>query len=394
MSSDNELKDVVTGKRKFSSLLSVDNVQLPTMGFEVDEEIFKVPFGPGAEETAIRSNLYLTREEKKGKLGKLVAKDGEHKGVSIQKVIIDQERKSKEGPPPVRVKSSWEDLMKVSAVHTDKNRIKPNFAGDLVGRHPFRAVHSGGPGSGKTTLLFHLYEYFFSLYFDVIVLVSPTFKQDDTWKSLTRQPSMVITSVDDGQISEVLEKQRATIAKVGIHNSPKYWWILDDVIQSGDIMRNEHLSGLFTLGRHLNSSITVNTQKYNGIPKMWRRCSTVFFIFRTQDHGETQSVEDEQTISTISRKQFRDLLNFATNEPYSFLTVMKGAQVKDQRKTYRRGFDQIIYPTDPDGSGGRRRKQKRRMKGRAHSSISLVKEKEQHGSSCSTEKAKGIKQEE
>ena len=96
--------------------------------------------------------------------------------------------------------------------------------------------------------------------------------------------------------------------------------IFDDMI--ADMLNNNKLNPivteLFIRGRQLNISIVFITQSYFKVPKDVRLNSTHFFIMKIPNKRELQQIALNQS-SDIGFKDFMNIYNKSTKEPYPFL---------------------------------------------------------------------------
>ena len=96
--------------------------------------------------------------------------------------------------------------------------------------------------------------------------------------------------------------------------------IFDDMI--ADMIHNNKLNPivteLFIRGRKLNISIVFITQSYFKVPKDVRLNSTRFFIMKIPNKRELQQIALNHS-SDIDFKDFMNIYNKSTKEPYSFL---------------------------------------------------------------------------
>ena len=81
---------------------------------------------------------------------------------------------------------------------------------------------------------------------------------------------------------------------------------------------NPIVTELFIRGRKLNISIVVITQSYFKVPKDVRLNSKHFFIMKILNKRELQQIALNHS-SDIDFKDFMNIYNKSTKEPYSFL---------------------------------------------------------------------------
>ena len=91
-----------------------------------------------------------------------------------------------------------------------------------------------------------------------------------------------------------------------------------------DIMRSEKfkalVKGLFIRCRKLNISIVFITQSYFRTPKDARLNSTHYILMKIGNKKELKSIAEENS-GHLDFKDFLEIYNYCTNEPYSFMMV-------------------------------------------------------------------------
>lgn len=239
--------------------------------------------------------------------------------------------------------------------HTIKNKltdvIKPsdnmiNQTNKAFPSHPQPFVYLvvGRKGSGKTSLLLNLLNSpdAFQKRFNNIFLFSKTAENDDKLKKLVdelKDDNKFYDKLTDDDINEVLDKIKKfnkEYKEKHTKKKPENLILFDDVLDSLplSIEKNSALNKLIVGHRHYKTSIIISVQKFSAINRLIRNNSDCITYFTNQNKLENKAFQDEYGISD-------DMLNFATNEPHSFLhmTFLNNAQ-----KTYFKRFDRIISP--------------------------------------------------
>lgn len=226
-----------------------------------------------------------------------------------------------------------------------KDLIPVNPHAEHGGKHPFRTMISGFSGSGKTTLVRHLYDHFWSQYFDKIYIWSPSYHVDDTWRDLRVKPTKAFTTWNGEKYLQILHDNTKIVESKGVHRAPKILQIVDDFAADKKATRHPALREVAFNSRHANHSSVWLTQSYKRYDSDMRKNLSLLFAFRPHSEQETAALTDEQTIPLISKAQFRQILNDATQDPYTFLVV--DHQTPDARNTYRKGLNEVLR-IDPE----------------------------------------------
>jgi energy-coupling factor transporter ATP-binding protein EcfA2 len=203
----------------------------------------------------------------------------------------------------------------------------------------------GPSGSGKSTLLVKLIELYGGkeTFNGGIYLFSPTAEGDDVQKELNIPEQHLFTEDLNKTAPEALkvifESQRDKIKKLGADKAPRVCVIFDDAIQLRDLLKSEEFLGCFTKSRHYGIQVFFCTQSFTKAPRAVRlNCTGSTFVF-SPSMSEVDLLCDEFCSQGLNKKEFAQVVQFATDEQYSFLNIfMKGA-IKDR---FRKGLDQII----------------------------------------------------
>ena len=182
----------------------------------------------------------------------------------------------------------------------------------LINDRPHITIFIGRKGSGKTALLLRLLKCqdgYKKIYQD-ITIVSPTFKLQECWKSLSAEGITVYEALTD----ELLEK---------LHNSQSPMTssliIFDD---NGDQLRRCNpaiLNKLVSNSRHLNCSMIFLQQKLTQLPTVIRAQFDVGLFFSACSYRETEALWAE--IGILEKKRFFEIFRDATREQYGFFCV-------------------------------------------------------------------------
>ena len=238
--------------------------------------------------------------------------------------------------------SSWE----ITPIASRKDKIKQAIAAEIhaIPRMGASCLFVGSSGSGKSTLLVQLLTdkrfYNGSVKFDEILLVSPTGFSDDVQQHLNLDPDNIIDDLDEAPkiIGDLMKEQRGLIEEKGAHKAPQICLIYDDCIGDRDLMKSSEFVKSFIASRHYNITTFLCSQSYTAVPRRCRLQASNVFYFRGSQSENLLMVE-EYSPPGFSKKRMMKLIDFATQEKYSFLHInMKVAH--DER--YRRNLGEII----------------------------------------------------
>jgi hypothetical protein len=166
---------------------------------------------------------------------------------------------------------------------------------------------------------------------------------DDNWKSVMKyqQKEMGVPKDEEtyfedynpARLQEIIEthKQVIEVAKQKkLRKLPGILLIIDDHADNPAFSKSDKLlHACFTRGRHHQISTVVSTQKLRAIANIVRTNATSQIIFRLRSQLELDSAIEE--ISAVYPKQvIEEMYRVATEEPYSFLTVILNAPTPDK----------------------------------------------------------------
>lgn len=250
-------------------------------------------------------------------------------------------------------KQAPEDLS-IEAVPTSKDKIEqPELAEHedmFIPPRGSSVIISGKSGSGKSTLLarFITDPRFYGAgpkrpdgWFDKIFLFSPTANGDDVQKSLGIDKNHVFTDLDEApELLEVIldTQQKKLDTAEGADTVEQYAIIFDDVIGDTGFMNERAFARCFYQVRHVNCTTFICTQHFKRVPKVCRLQANFVFFFQGSA-SEVEIVTEEFAPPQYTKKEFSKLVNEATKEDYSFLTInMKVGW----DKRFRRRLDEFI----------------------------------------------------
>lgn len=256
---------------------------------------------------------------------------------------LDVEPGNEEGlaaEPPANVDTRLPRFLQIKPPKDRKRLVSRMPHEEFVGSHPFRIMIVGASGRGKTVLIRHLYDHFYSKYFDDIHVWSKSFYTDDNWRHLSRKPTSVHVNWNGPQMLRYLTDNRKVVERKGIDKSNTLLQIVDDFAADRSATTDPVLREVAFNSRHGNQSVVFLTQSYMRYDSDLRKNLTHLFVFRPTNEEETTALQNEQCIPLISKAQFRELLNYATSDPHSFLMI--DHTVADPTQTYRKGLNEVL----------------------------------------------------
>ena len=190
----------------------------------------------------------------------------------------------------------------------------------LISDKPHISLLAGRKGSGKTQLLLKLLkdrEGFRGVY-EEIIIVSPTFRLQEAWQSLSPEGITVYEGFSEEILNKIYESQKPYT---------KSLLILDD---NGEDLRRVNQSvfnKLISNSRHLNCSMIVLLQKISQAPTILRTNADVFAVFSACSVRETDMLWAE--IGILQKKVFYQIFTDATTDQFScFVCSMQNGKLR------------------------------------------------------------------
>ena len=235
---------------------------------------------------------------------------------------------------------------KIEVLETDKSKIplRGCMKQGIIPKFPSSVVFSGRSGSGKTNLLLNMLtrKEMLKDYYHFILVFSPTAgKYDDTYKVLNIPEENFIPDFNQQTFENLIKTRKDLIEEKGIEWVSKHsrvCLILDDVIANRDFLQSSTALRLFSLLRHYLCSIYIMIQSYTKLPRALRLNCNGTYIFPSSQ-SEVEILKDEVCPAGLTKKQFEKVIDYATSEPYNFLSINNHAKPKER---FRRNLDEII----------------------------------------------------
>lgn len=132
------------------------------------------------------------------------------------------------------------------------------------------------------------------------------------------------------------EEKPAKKSKPKILRDPRSLVILDDCIHAiSDTKKGNPLKQLATQSRHFKTDLWISTQKYNALPVILRLQSDTLSCFKCHNEKEFQTISNDWS---IDRELLKNVYDFATSEPNSFLHV----SFFSGKPTFYKKYDKIL----------------------------------------------------
>jgi len=231
--------------------------------------------------------------------------------------------------------------LSIKPLKTSKDKIPQRTLQEMniIPRHPSSVLFNGCSGSGKTVLLLNLLTRpeFLKDYFHEIHLFSPTGGTDDLFEHLKIPKKNIHTTMRPKDLQKILDKREEQIDKRGIDKVKRVLLIFEDVQSSKVFMKSKPFLSAFIANRHFGVSSWLCGQSFTKTPRACRLQANNIFYFRGSG-SEMKLIMDEFCPAGYSKKEFADIIDDATKDPYSFMHI--NMRVRDTR--YRKNLDEII----------------------------------------------------
>jgi hypothetical protein len=182
---------------------------------------------------------------------------------------------------------------------------------------PFVMYLSAPRGSGKTYLLLNLLilDSFYNDIFDKIYFVCPSFHQDPKYSILDLPNSQIMTEFNEKKIETIIKNKS---------DDHQYLFVFDDCITSSGFKKNTNDQILNTIavnGRHMGVSMIIASQKTSGSSSFVRSQADGVYIWKPRSRNEIEALYEDNSIGTLSKKDFIGLLDHCTKEKYSHMFI-------------------------------------------------------------------------
>lgn len=237
-------------------------------------------------------------------------------------------------------------MYKIKPIDTAKSGIPQRRCQKqgIIPKFPFSMMLSGRSGSGKTNLLMNILTNPALLkgYFNYIAVFSPTAgKYDDSYAVLGLPDENFLNDFTPETLEKLIESRKKLINEKGINwvaRNSRVLIILDDVIANRAFLESQTALTLFALLRHYLCSVVCMMQSYTKLPRALRLNSNATAVFPASQ-SEIEVLIKEITPAGISKRDFEKVIDYCTDERYSFLYINNHA---DKGKKIRKNLDEVV----------------------------------------------------
>ena len=220
---------------------------------------------------------------------------------------------------------------------------------DVIPRINTSNIFVGSTGMGKSTLITNLVSktQFFGGkrsdgrgWFDHIILISPTGDTDDVQKAMGVDDAQIVTDLKEapGVLRLLMREQKKKIKEMGADKAPNILLIYDDIVSHPLFMKDPQFIKSFIANRHHNFTVLLGSQSWTKAPRAVRLQARGIFYF-AGGISEVELLCDEYCPPGLNRYDFKQMIDYATRDPYSFLYINKSVPMKQR---FRKNLGEII----------------------------------------------------
>ena len=169
-------------------------------------------------------------------------------------------------------------------------------------KEPHTALFIAPTGVGKTHLALNLLESEYKNHFDFIVIICPTLKYTELYKSrgwVWTDPE-VIPIQPCNQLYYLIEKI------CDLLTGSKTLFLIDDIIADETLdKRRQPLLELAISGRHKGHSLWLLTQSYTSIPKNIRRQAKLLYVWYPKNRTDLNDIHEEKDVIETQKELAR-----------------------------------------------------------------------------------------
>ena len=233
--------------------------------------------------------------------------------------------------------------LKIQPLDTNKNKIyqSPQMEAGYIQKHPHTAIFNGRVASGKSNLLGNmlLNPLMYKGYFDVIHLFAGSC--DDLFDTLSIPTKNIHTDWKqwDTELEKIFKKQQADIKKDSIMEADRVLVIMDDILNHVQFMkRSKWFKKCFVSFRQPGVTTWLCSQSWTQVPRVCRLNALVIYYFQGTA-SEKNLLAEEYAPSTMNDSQFKALIDHATTDDYSFLSIFT---TLPERRRFRKNLDVVL----------------------------------------------------
>ena len=211
---------------------------------------------------------------------------------------------------------------------------------------PFRMLIIGPSGSGKTNTLLHSINNLHPI--DKIYLYAKDLSEPKHEFLINKREQAGIENLNDPHAftvySDHMNDAYENINNYNKNRDKKVLMVFDNMI--ADIEYNKNfkriIKELFYRARKINVSIVFITQCYFRAVKDARLNSAHYILMKIGNKKELKSIAEEKS-GNLDYKDFLNMYNYCTSEPYSFMTIDARPNAT---MVFRKNFTELLYKND------------------------------------------------
>ena len=210
---------------------------------------------------------------------------------------------------------------------------------EVLPKLPFSALCIGRSGSGKTMACCSLLKNKNMLKdcFDYIFFFTGSKPDKDIIKELHLKDDCIKVDFTEEDVKEIIEKLEKHIADDGFNSdTPSTLFIFDDILSQVEFLKSKTMVKLATANRHINVTFFILSQYYKKLPPVIRTNAS-YIMFFPSNQSEIEKLADEMTPARMNKKRFIEIVNYATADKHSFLSINNKSENK-----LRKNFDIIL----------------------------------------------------
>lgn len=184
-------------------------------------------------------------------------------------------------------------------------------------QEPFVIYLAAPRGSGKTHQLLNMLilEEYYNDVFDKIYFICPSFNEDPKYSILDLPASHVMVTFDEKKIEKIIKDKK---------QDDQILFVFDDCITQTGFKKNTNDQVLNTIavnGRHMGVSMIIASQKTSGSSSFVRSQADGVYMWRPRSLAEIEALYQDNSINSLSKNDFKKLLDYCTKEKYSHLFI-------------------------------------------------------------------------
>lgn len=212
----------------------------------------------------------------------------------------------------------------------------------LVPKHPFRWYIVGASGSGKTNLLMNVLskDVFYKGFFDSTIVISPIAGAVDKSYKTLELDEYHYYEPEEGILERIRDAHMEDVETKGKANTSKTLVIFDDVAHETKFLNSRIFLQFAVMSRHWNVSVVILSQAYHRVPKPVRLQFNALAFFKGSNR-EMEVLNDDFCPAGMNKRDFYEMINYATDKPFSFLMV--DLQIPLGEGRYRKNLEGVIF---------------------------------------------------